>query len=120
MELGEMLKLSRERKGYSLREVESKLNEKGISYAHTNIKRIEDESNTKVPIKVLATLAEIYNIDKINVLNLAGANIEEKSEFDDVIAKSALFFNNENVSEEDKKKLLEVLSEMYYEAKYVK
>ena len=59
-------------------------------------------------------------MDQINILNLAGANIEEKAEYDDVVKKSALFFNNENVSEEDKKKLLEVLSEMFYEAKFGK
>ncbi|CAM3423241.1 RodZ family helix-turn-helix domain-containing protein [Pseudostreptobacillus hongkongensis] len=120
MELGQTLKIARERKGYSLREVEAKLNERGVSYAHTNIKRIEDDENTKAPIKVLATLSEVYGLDKINILNLAGANIEEKAEYDDVVKKSALFFNNENVSEEDKKKLLEVLSEMFYEAKFGK
>ena len=56
-------------------------------------------------------------MDKINILNLAGANIEEKSEYDDVLNKSALFFNNESISEEDKEKLFAVISEMYFETK---
>ena len=117
MKLGATLKKNRERKELSLREVEEKLKEKGINYAHTNIKRVEDDDNTKVPIKVLSALCEIYSLDKINILNLAGANIEEKSEYDDVLNKSALFFNNESISEEDKEKLFSVISEMYFEAK---
>jgi hypothetical protein len=117
MKLGATLKKNRERKKLSLRDVESKLKEKGINYAHTNIKRVEDDDNTKVPIKVLSALCEIYLLDKINILNLAGANIEEKSEYDDVLNKSALFFNNESISEEDKEKLFAVISEMYFETK---
>lgn len=117
MKLGATLKKNRERKKLSLRDVESKLKEKGINYAHTNIKRVEDDNNTKVPIKVLSALCEIYLLDKINILNLAGANIEEKSEYDDVLNKSALFFNNESISEEDKEKLFAVISEMYFETK---
>ncbi|QXW65610.1 helix-turn-helix domain-containing protein [Streptobacillus moniliformis] len=120
MDLGQTLKNARERKGYSLREVEGKLNEKGISYAHTNIKRIEDGENNKTSIKVLAGLCEVYSLDKINIMNLAGANIEEFVELNDIVKKATLFFNDKNVDEDDKKKLLEVMNEMFYKSKFDK
>lgn len=117
MNLGETLKNARERKGYSLRDVESKLNDIGIRYTHTNIKRIEDNENEKTPIKVLSGLCEIYKLDKINILNLAGANIEESNEAEDIIKKGSLLFNDENIDEESKRKVLDALTQMYYKSK---
>lgn len=117
MNLGETLKKARERKDYSLREVESRLSEKNIRYTHTNIKRIEDGESEKIPIKVLSGLCEIYKLDKINILNLAGANIEESNEADEILRKGSLLFNNQNIDEESKKKILETLTQMFYTSK---
>lgn len=119
-ELGNYLKLQRERLGLSFREVETKLNEKGIKYTYSNVKRLEDGENIKAPIKVISTLAEIYNVDKINLLNLAGANISEEVEMNSFLNKGALLFNNENISEEDKKKILDVFQEMFFMSKMKK
>lgn len=116
-ELGKYLKLQRERNELSFREVEAELNKKGIKYTYTNIKRIEDGDNLKAPIKVLAALAEIYRVDKINLLNLAGANINEDLELDSVLHKTSLLFNDENISDEDKKKMFETIQEMFFISK---
>lgn len=124
MELGKYLKEARERKNYSLREVQELLKNKGISYTFTNIKRMEDGDNNKVPIKVLAGLSEIYSIDKMNILNMAGANIslEDKEQFElnEFLAKGSLFFNDENISEDDKRKVIDALQEMFYISKLKK
>ena len=59
MNLGEILKENREKRGLSLRQVEYKLNSKGIKYSHANIKRLEDNEFDKVPIKVLSALTQL-------------------------------------------------------------
>lgn len=129
MNLGEILKENREKRGFSLRQVEYKLNSKGIKYSHTNIKRLEDNEFDKVPIKVLSALTQLYNLDKIEIFNLAGAaldetdervlnlNKREKIQLDDVMSGANHFFNDKNVSEEDKKKLYDSLQELYFDAK---
>ncbi len=53
-------------------------------------------------------------------MNLAGANIEEFVELNDIVKKATLFFNDKNVDEDDKKKLLEVMNEMFYKSKFDK
>ncbi|WP_064613720.1 hypothetical protein [Streptobacillus moniliformis] len=68
----------------------------------------------------MAGLCEVYSLDKINIMNLAGANIEEFVELNDIVKKATLFFNDKNVDEDDKKKLLEVMNEMFYKSKFDK
>ncbi|WP_197416923.1 hypothetical protein, partial [Streptobacillus felis] len=73
-----------------------------------NIKSIEDGESYKTSIKVLAGICEVDSLDKINIMNLAGAKIEEFVELNDVVKKETLFFDDKSVDEEDKKKLIEV------------
>lgn len=120
MQLSTILKKGREKIGLSLREVESKLNEKGINYAHTNIKRIEDDDTVKVSVKVLGGLCEIYRLNKVEVFNAAGANMDEEVEVNNLLKQNGLLFENEFISKEDKKKYLEAVMEMYYQMKFEK
>ena len=130
MELGELLKNQRERRNLTLRQVENKLKSKNINYSHTSIKRLENGDHEKVPIKVLSALAEIFNLDKIELFNLAGASLDktnddrffrlnkkEKVQLDEVMSSADYFFNDKNVSDEDKKKLYDSLQELYFDAK---
>ncbi len=80
MELGELLKNQRERRNLTLRQVENKLKSKNINYSHTSIKRLENGEHEKVPIKVLSALAEIFNLDKIELFNLAGASLDNTND----------------------------------------
>ena len=124
MELGELLKNQRERRNLTLRQVENKLKSKNINYSHTSIKRLENGEHEKVPIKVLSALAEIFNLDKIELFNLAGASLDntnddrvfqlnkkEKVQLNEVMSSADYFFNDKNVSDEDKKKLYDSLQE---------
>ncbi|MDO5089741.1 MAG: hypothetical protein Q4D53_08140 [Leptotrichiaceae bacterium] len=129
MSLGEILKEKRESKGLSLRQVEYKLKSKNIQYSHTNIKRLEDNEFDKVPIRVLSALAELFVLDKVTLFNLAGAALDEtderisklnkrdRAQLEDVMSSANHFFNDESISEEDKKKLYDSLQELYFDAK---
>ena len=106
---------------------------KNINYSHTSIKRLENGEHEKVPIKVLSALAEIFNLDKIEIFNLAGASLNrvsddrvlqlnknEKVQYDNFMQGANLFFNDETVSEDDKDKLMASLNNMYFKAKEIK
>ena len=79
MNIYEILKNARESKGYTYRQVQNFLNNKGIKYDHSNVKRLEDGEKTRIPIKVLNALCDIYNLDKVKMFNLAGAELNEES-----------------------------------------
>ena len=129
MNLGEILKESREKRGLSLRQIEYKLNAKGIKYSHTNIKRLEDNEFDKVPIKVLSALSDLISLDKITLFNLAGAaldktderimnlNKKEKIQLEDVMSSANHFFNDETYDDETKEKLILSLQEIFFDAK---
>ena len=129
MNLGEILKESREKRGLSLRQIEYKLNAKGIKYSHTNIKRLEDNEFDKVPIKVLSALSDLFSLDKITLFNLAGAaldktderimnlNKKEKIQLENVISNANHFFNDETYNDETKEKLILSLQEIFFDAK---
>lgn len=130
MKLGELLRQKREQRNLTLRQVENKLKGKNINYSHTSIKRLENGEHEKVPIKVLSALSEIFNLDKIELFNLAGASLDktnddrvfrlnkkEKVQLDEVMSSADYFFNDKNVSDEDKKKLYDSLQELYFDAK---
>lgn len=132
MTLGEILKERRDKKGFSLRQIEYKLNAKGIKYSHTNIGRLENNEFDKVPIKVLSGLAELYKLDKIHLFNLAGAALDEtderilelskkeKMDYDKFVQGANLYFNDEGIEEEDMDKVMSALTEAYFRAKEIK
>lgn len=46
-------------------------------------------------------------------------NKREKSQYDKTMSEAALFFNDENISEEDKQKLLLAMNEMFFMSKQI-
>lgn len=129
MKLGELLKNEREKRGWTLRQTENKLKSKNIEYSHTSIKRLENGENEKIPIKVLSALSDFFSLNKIDIFNLAGAslNVEdekiekltkrEKMQLDEILNSANFYYNDKNVSEEDKKKLHDTLQEIFFDAK---
>ena len=129
MKLGELLKNEREKRGWTLRQTENKLKSKNIEYSHTSIKRLENGENEKIPIKVLSALSDFFSLNKIDIFNLAGAslNVEdekiekltkrEKMQLDEILNSDNFYYNDKNVSEEDKKKLHDTLQEIFFDAK---
>lgn len=129
MKLGELLKNEREKRGWTLRQTENKLKSKNIEYSHTSIKRLENGENEKIPIKVLSALSDFFSLNKIEVFNLAGAslNVEdekierltkrEKMQLNEILNSANFYYNDKNVSEEDKKKLHDTLQEIFFDAK---
>ena len=79
MNIYEILKNARENKGYTYRQVQNFLNNKGIKYDHSNVKRLEDGEKSRIPIGVLNALCDIYDLDKVKMFNLAGAELNEES-----------------------------------------
>ena len=129
MKLGELLKNEREKRGWTLRQTENKLKSKNIEYSHTSIKRLENGENEKIPIKVLSALSDFFSLNKIEVFNLAGAslNVEdekierltkrERMQLNEILNSANFYYNDKNVSEEDKKKLHDTLQEIFFDAK---
>lgn len=129
MKLGELLKNEREKRGWTLRQTENKLKSKNIDYSHTSIKRLENGENEKIPIKVLSALSDFFSLNKIDVFNLAGAslNVEdekierltkrERMQLNEILNSANFYYNDKNVSEEDKKKLHDTLQEIFFDAK---
>lgn len=129
MKLGELLKNEREKRGWTLRQTENKLKSKNIEYSHTSIKRLENGENEKIPIKVLSALSDFFSLNKIDVFNLAGAslNVEdekierltkrERMQLNEILNSANFYYNDKNVSEEDKKKLHDTLQEIFFDAK---
>ena len=79
MNIYETLKNARESRGYTYRQVQNFLNNKGIKYDHSNIKRLEDGEKSRIPIVILNALCDIYGLDKIKMFNLAGAELNEEN-----------------------------------------
>ena len=125
MKLGELLKNEREKRGWTLRQTENKLKSKNIEYSHTSIKRLENGENEKIPIKVLSALSDFFSLNKIDIFNLAGAslNVEdekiekltkrEKMQLDEILNSANFYYNDKNVSEEDKKNYM-ILYKKYF------
>ena len=59
---------------------------------------------------------DITSISDPRVENL---NKREKTQYEKTIDEAALFFNDENVSEEDKQKLLMAMNEMFFMSKQI-
>ena len=121
MKICEVLKNARVSKELSLRQIETRLKGRGINYTHTNIKRIEDGEFKKVPVIVLSALSEIYNLDKIEVFNMAGANLSpmKKKELNVFLNEASSFFYDETINEENKVKFLMDFQEIYFKAKFL-
>ena len=58
-------------------------------------------------------------LSEINDPRVENLNKRERSQYDRTMDEAALFFNDENVSEEDKQKLLMAMNEMFFMSKQI-
>lgn len=61
----------RKNKDYSFRQVGMFLKHKGVKYTFTSLKKLEDRKTGSISPKVLKSLAEIYDLDMVELFKLA-------------------------------------------------
>ncbi len=120
IELAKRLKEKREMYGYSLQEVADKL---GIS--KVTLHRYENLDITNIPSDKIEKLAEIYRTTPSYLMgwedekgNLIIGNLpkKEKLNYEEFMEQSKFFFNDENVSEEDKELFFKSLQEIFLDS----
>ena len=93
-ELFKILKDRRIEKGYSLRQVETLLQGKGVKYTFTAIQKLEQGEQDTIDINLLTAFSKIYNLDYLKMLELAGLD-------ENLLNKNKAFKKQEsNVSDE--------------------
>lgn len=128
-ELRKLLMETRQRKNLSRDKISTLLELKGIKYAESSLLRYETGKTAKIRAEVLKGLSEILDLDIRKLYTLAGfieededirianLNKREKIQLDNVLNSVNYFFNDDNVSDVDKKVLYDVLQELYFDAK---
>ena len=123
-ELAITLKMLREGKNMTIKELAEK-----SKVGNGTIGDIESGKN-KSTVKTLEKLSKAMslNSEERNLLfstvipadisrNLKKLTSREKSQLEEVMSTAQHFFNDENVTEDDKKKLYDSLQELYFDAK---
>ena len=123
-ELAITLKMLRECKNMTIKELAEK-----SKVGNGTIGDIESGKN-KSTVKTLEKLSKAMslNSEERNLLfstvipadisrNLKKLTSREKSQLEEVMSTAQHFFNDENVTEDDKKKLYDSLQELYFDAK---
>ena len=101
-ELFKILKNRRIEKGYSLRQVETLLQGKGVKYTFTAIQKLEQGEQDTIDINLLTAFSKIYNLDYLKMLELAGLD-------ENLLNKNKAFKKQEsNVSEEIFKSFIQI------------
>lgn len=120
---------TRQQKNLSRDKISTLLEMKGIKYAESSLLRYETGKTEKIRAEVLKGLSEILDLNLRKLYTLAGfieeeediriatLNKKEKIQLDNVLNSVNYFFNDENVSDVDKKVLHDVLQELYFDAK---
>ena len=125
IELAKRLKEKREMYGYSLQEVADKL---GIS--KVTLHRYENLDITNIPSDKIEKLADIYRttpsylmgwedergnflLDKNDPVSTLSK--KERFKYDEFMEDAVYYFNDESVSDEDKKKLLDSLNNIFFD-----
>ena len=121
MELRFVLKKLRESRGISIK----KLSELA-GVGNGTIGEIERGQNNSKPI-TLQKISRALNLNKIEKEELFSClvpdglkekeNKKTQKELDEFLQEASLFFNNDGILEEDKKKMVDSLTEMFYDAK---
>lgn len=131
-EVGNLFKSARKKENYSLEDVQYLLkNECNIELDVSNISRYEKGTVKNMNPKYIRALCKIYKIDFIKVfkeLDFLDENDfkdkkidtltkQEKNHYSNFMEEATLYFTDTKISEDDKKKVLDSLTEIYFEAK---
>ena len=57
---------------------------------------------------------------QVNDLRIGNLNRKDRLKLEDILSESSLFFNDEKIVDEDKKKLLDSITELFFDAKNTK
>ena len=119
----------RKNKNIARDKVSELLKIKGVEYSESALSRYENGITETIRAEVIKGLSEILGLDVIEMYKLAGLiekydnprvdklNKREKIQFENILSTASHFFNDENVSEEDKLKMRDSLLEAFYDAK---
>ena len=116
IERAKKLKEAREKQGLSLQQVSDKLKKYSTSVSAATLQRYESGEISRIPIKRITDLSKIYNTTPEYLL---GFKDEDNSISRDNLTKHNIaFFKDKDISDEDKKKMIDLMQEFYYKQKY--
>ena len=127
--LRKIIKETRLQKNIARDKISELLKIRGIKYAESSLSRYENGITESIKAEVLKGISEILGLDVIEMYKLAGLlnenedikfaklNKRERNQFNEIQKGEDYFFNDKNVSDEDKKKLYDSLQELYFDAK---
>ena len=127
--LRKIIKETRVQKNIARDKISELLKIRGIKYAESSLSRYENGITESIKAEVLKGISEILGLDVIEMYKLAGLlnenedirfaklNKRERDQFNEIQKGADYFFNDKNVSDEDKKKLYDSLQELYFDAK---
>ena len=127
--LRKIIKDTRLQKNIARDKISELLKLKGIKYAESSLSRYENGITESIKAEVLKGISEILGLNVVEMYKLAGLLNEgedvrvaklsrrEKVQLDEVMNSAAYFFNDNSVSDEDKKRLYESLQELFFDAK---
>lgn len=129
--IGSLLKEKRKELGYSLEDVKILLKKDfDIDLDNSNISRYENGTVKNMNAAFLRALCKVNKIDYIPIFRELGyvdpeddrilkMSSKDKNQYDKTMDEATLFFNDENISEEDKQKLLLAMNEMFFMSKQI-
>ena len=127
--LRKIIKETRLQKNIARDKISELLKIRGIKYAESSLSRYENGITESIKAEVLKGISDILGLDVIEMYKLAGLlnenedikfaklNKRERNQFNEIQKGANYFFNDKNVSDEDKKKLYDSLQELYFDAK---
>lgn len=132
IEVGNLFKSARKKENYSLEDVQYLLKKEcNIELDVSNISRYEKGTVKNMNPKYIRALCKIYKIDFIKIFKeldfldendfkdkkIDALTKQEKNHYSNFIEEATLYFTDTKISEDDKKKVLDSLTEIYFEAK---
>ena len=118
--LRKIIKDTRLQKNIARDKISELLKLKGIKYAESSLSRYENGITESIKAEVLKGISEILGLNVVEMYKLAGL-LSEKDQRQKFLEDNAVFFfNDENVSEEDKDKLMLALNNAYFRSKEIK
>lgn len=130
-EIGKILKENRKKLGYSLEDVKILLKKDfNIDLDTSNISRYENGTVKNMNAAFLRTLCKVNKVDYISIFKDLGyvdpeddriftLKRREKNQYERTMNEASLFFNDENIKEEDKQKLLLAMNELFFMSKEI-
>ena len=116
IERAKKLKEAREKQGLSLQQVSDKLKKYSTSVSAATLQRYESGEISRIPIKRITALSKIYNTTPEYLLGFKDK--DSSISRDNLTKHNIAFFKDKDISDEDKKKMIDLMQEFYYKQKY--